>query len=126
MKNEYFDKIAKEAKEGRNLTKVEALFLREYLEAKKLDAPFITWSDGFDKGTAVEIASIMRAAKMKKLYVTGQWSNQFEALYELQYAGLYIVGMDVIKNAWHKFDMVRYGNSHRTPTLIAMVLELND
>lgn len=126
MYNEYFEQLIKEAKNGKKITVEESQFIGAYFMAIKNGEDYLSWNTPFLKGRAVEIVKLMKKADIKKIYVSLQWSNQLDELYELQCAGLEIAGIEKLPNIGYKRDIERRGHSVKNPVVYAMVLAINE
>jgi hypothetical protein len=66
----------------------------------------------------------MSASDIEELYITGEWSNQFENWFNLQESGFEMIGVREIDNQQYIFDMKRYGSSWKKPKKYVLVFRI--
>lgn len=123
MKNEYLEQLYEDFQDGQELTKTERQVLYGYNQMKEYGYDTVVLDDisGLD---GQEIYDIMYTAHLEELYITGEWSNQFENWFKLQEAGFEMLGVREIDNPRYIADMHRYGSSWNTPKKYVLVFRI--
>lgn len=73
-----------------------------------------------DAEKAAALAQQLSMAGINELYITGEWSNWFEAWMALDSFGLKLRGICQIKNADYYQDIEKWGDSDRPSDLTAL------
>ena len=120
MKNEYLEQLYEDFQDGQELTKTERQVLYRYNQMKEYGYHTLVLDDisGLD---GHEIYDIMYAAGLEELYITGEWSNQFENWFNLQETGFIMIGVREIDNPRYIADMYKYGSSWNKPKMYVLV-----
>ena len=120
MKNEYLEQLYEDFQDGQELTKTERQMLYAYNQMKEYgyDTLVLDEISGLD---GQEMYDIMFCACIEELYITGEWSNQFENWFNLQIAGFEMAGVKEIDNPRYISDIKRYGESWNKPTMYVLV-----
>ena len=123
MKNEYLEQLYEDFQDGQELTKTERQVLYGYCQMKEYGYDTLAIDDVSDLD-GQEIYDIMYAAGLEELYITGEWSNQFENWFNLQEAGFIMIGVREIDNPRYIADMHRYGSSWNKPKMYVLVFRI--
>ena len=120
MNNEYLEQLYEDFQDGQELTKTERQMLYGYSQMKEYGYHTLVLDEisGLD---GQEIYDIMYAANIEELYITGEWSNQFENWFNLQEAGFIMIGVREIDNPRYIADMHRYGSTWNKPKMYVLV-----
>lgn len=123
MKNEYLEQLYEDFQDGQELTRTERQMTSGYNKMKEYGYDTVVLDDitGLD---VQEIYDIMFSAGIEELYITGEWSNQFENWFNLQKAGFEMLGVREIDNPWYFLEIERFGNSIHNPKKYVLVFRL--
>lgn len=123
MNKQYFENLYNKLQDGEVLSKTESGLVFAYDRTKEYEFDWIGFdsANGFDYK---ELVSIMREAEVDEIYITGEWSNQFENWFEMQNAGLEIAGVKEIDNPIYVYNIKKRGQSWDKPTQYVLVFRL--
>lgn len=120
-KNTYIDQLLEKLADGEKLTTPKLILTRAYQAPAYARYGFICVDDALhDAEKAVSLAQQLSMAGINELYITGEWSNQFEAWMALDSFGLKLRGICRIENADHYQDIEKWGDSDRPSDLTAL------
>lgn len=123
MNKQYLENLYNKLQDGEVLSKTESALIFAYDKTKEYEYDWI----GFDEVSRLnykELVSLMREAEVDEIYITGEWSNQFANWFEMQEAGLEIVGVMKIDNPRYVYDVKKRGQSWDKPTQYVLVFRL--
>lgn len=123
MNKQYFENLYNKLQDGEVLSKTESALVFAYDKTKEYEYDWI----GFDEVSRLnykELVSLMREAEVDEIYITGEWSNQFAEWFEMQNAGLEMVGVLKIDNPRYVYDVKKRGKSWDKPTQYVLVFRL--
>ena len=123
MNKQYLDNLYNKLQDYEILSKAERGLVFAYDKTKVYEFDWIGFDDtnGFDYN---ELVSLMREAEVDEIYITGEWSNQFANWFEMQVAGLEMVGVREIDNPTYVYNMKKRGLSWDKPTQYVLVFRL--
>lgn len=120
-KNAYIDQLLDKLADGEKLTDTKLILTRAYQAPAYVRYGFICVGDALhDVEKAAALAQQLSMAGINELYITGEWSNQFEAWMALDSFGLKLRGICQIKNADYYQDIEKWGESDRPSDLTAL------
>jgi hypothetical protein len=123
MKNEYLEQLYEDLQDGNELTRTESQMTYAYDQMKEwgYDTVVLDSISGLD---SQEIYDIMFAAGIEELYITGEWSNQFNNWFNLQKAGFEMLGVREIDNPRYIRDIKKYKESWDKPKMYVLVFKM--
>lgn len=120
-KNAYIDQLLDKLADGEKLTDTKLILTRAYQAPAYARYGFICVGDALhDAEKAAALAQQLSMAGINELYITGEWSNQFEAWMAMDSFGLKLRGICQIENAEYHRDIERWGDSDRPSELKAL------
>lgn len=123
MNKQYFDNLYNRLQDGEVLSKTEIKLVSAYVKMNDYEFDWI----GFDEISGLnykELVCLMLKADVDEIYITGEWSNQFANWFEMQEAGLEMVGIREIDNPVYVYNIKKRGISWDKPTQYVMVFKL--
>ena len=123
MAHKYLEELYKKWKDGQELTRTEYEVTYSYNKMQE-DECGVLVIDEISNLNGSEIYDIMSASDIEELYITGEWSNQFENWFNLQEAGFEMIGVREIDNPQYISDMKRYGSSWNKPKKYVLVFRI--
>ena len=123
MNKQYLENLYNKWQNEEAMSKVESKLIFAYDKTKEYEFDWIGFDEvsGFDYK---ELVSLMREAEVDEIYITGEWSNQFANWFEMQEAGLEMVGVKEIDNPTYVYNMKKRGVSWDKPTQYVLVFRL--
>lgn len=123
MNKQYLDNLYHKLQNYEVLSKAERELVCAYDKTNRYEFDWIGFDNisGFDYK---ELVSLMREAEVDEIYITGEWSNQFKNWFEMQEAGLEMVGVKEIDNPTYVYDVKNRGVSWDKPTQYVLVFKL--
>ena len=123
MKNEYLEQLYEDLQDGKELTRTESQMTYGYEQMNEYgyDTVVLDSLSGLD---SQEIYDIMFAAGIEELYITGEWSNQFDNWFNLQKAGFEMLGVREIDNPRYISDIKKYKESWNKPKIYVLVFKM--
>ncbi len=123
MNKQYLENLYNKWQNEEDMSKVESKLIFAYDKTKEYEFDWIGFDEvsGFDYK---ELVSLMREAEVDEIYITGEWSNQFANWFEMQEAGLEMVGVKEIDNPTYVYNMKKRGVSWDKPTQYVLVFRL--
>lgn len=123
MKNEYLEQLYEDLQDGNELTRTESQMTYGYEQMNEYgyDTVVLDSLSGLD---SQEIYDIMFAAGIEELYITGEWSNQFDNWFNLQKAGFEMLGVREIDNPRYIRDIKKYNESWDKPKMYVLVFRM--
>lgn len=120
-KNTYIDQLLDKLADGEKLTDPELILTRAYQAQAYARYGLICVDDALHSAeTAAALAQQLSMAGINELYITGEWSNQFEAWMAMDGFGLKLRGICQIMNAEYYREVERWGDSDRPKELTAL------
>lgn len=123
MNKQYLENLYNKLQNEEDLSRTERELVFAYDKAKNYEYDWI----GFNEVNGLnykEFVCLMIKAEIDEIYITGEWSNQFSNWFEMQEAGLEMVGVMKIDNPRYVYDVNKYGKSWDTPTKYVLVFRL--
>jgi hypothetical protein len=123
MNKQYLENLYNRLQDGEVLSKTERALTFAYDKTKEYEYDWI----GFDEVSGLnykELVCLMIKAEVNEIYITGEWSNQFANWFEMQEAGLEMVGVMEIDNPRYVYGVKKYGKSWDKPTQYVLVFRL--
>ena len=123
MNKQYLENLYNRLQNGEDLSRTESALTFAYDKMKANEYDWI----GFNEVSGInykELVCLMIKAEVNEIYITGEWSNQFENWFEMQKAGLEMAGVREIDNPRYVYDIKKYGKSWDTPTKYVLVFRL--
>lgn len=123
MNKQYLENLYNRLQNEEDLSRTERELVFAYDKAKNYEYDWI----GFNEVSGLnykEFVCLMIKAEIDEIYITGEWSNQFANWFEMQEAGLEMVGVMKIDNPRYVYDVKKYGKSWDTPTKYVLVFRL--
>lgn len=123
MNKQYFDNLYNRLQDGEVLSKTEIKLVSAYVKMNDYEFDWI----GFDEISGLnykELVCLMLKADVDEIYITGEWSNQFANWFEMQEAGLEMVGIREIDNPIYVYNIKKRGLSWDKPTQYVLVFRL--
>ena len=119
--NAYIEKLIDRLASGEKLSASERILARAYQAEAYKRYGLICVDDALhDPDTAAGLAQKLSVAGINELYITGEWSNQFDEWMTMDGFGLKMRGICRIKNAEYYRDIERWGESDRPADLTAL------
>ena len=110
MNKEYFENLYDRLQDGEVLSKTEINLLRSYDNMKQYEYDWMGIQSASDID-ADALVQTMKESNIEKIYIEGDWSNQFEHWFKMQEAGLEMTGIRQIDNPRYAYEMKRWGSS---------------
>lgn len=123
MNKQYLDNLYNKLQDGEVLSKTEIKIVSAYVKMNDYEFDWI----GFDEISGLnykELVCLMLKAEVDEIYITGEWSNQFANWFEMQEAGLEMVGIREIDNPTYVYNMKKRGLSWDKQTQYVLVFRL--
>lgn len=123
MNKQYLNKLNERLVNGEKLTKTERAIALAYRDVLEYGFDWI----GIRKVTDIEpgeLMTIMVASDIGHIYITEEWSGQFEHWHQMQEAGFVIDGIKKISNPKYLIDMKLYGNSSNDKVQFVLAFKL--
>ena len=123
MNKQYFENLYNRLQDGEVLSKTETKLISAYVKMNDYEFDWI----GFDEISGLnykELVCLMREAEVDEIYITGEWSNQFVNWFEMQEAGLEMIGIMEIDNPTYVYNVKKRGISWDKPTQYVLVFRL--
>ena len=123
MNKQYLNNLNERLVNGEKLTKTERAIALAYRDVLEYGFDWI----GIRKVSDIEpedLVKIMSSSDISNIYVTEEWSGQFENWYKMQEAGFVIDGIKKINNPKHLIDMKLYGSSSHNKMQFVLVFKL--
>lgn len=123
MNRQYFENLYNRLQDGEDMSRTEREVLFAYDNMQEYEYDWI----GFNEASGLnykELVCLMIAAEVNEIYITGEWSNQFANWFEMQKAGLEMVGIVEIDNPRYVYDINKYGKSWNEPTKYVLAFRL--
>lgn len=123
MNKQYFDNLYNRLQDGEVLSKTEIKLVSAYVKMNDYEFDWI----GFDEISGLnykELVCLMLKADVDEIYITGEWSNQFANWFEMQEAGLEMVGVREIDNPIYVYNIKKRGLSWDKQTQYVLVFRL--
>jgi hypothetical protein len=123
MKNEYLEQLYEDLQDDHELTRTEIQMTYGYNQMKEYgyDTVVLDSLSGLD---SQEIYDIMFASGFEELYITGEWSNQFDNWFNLQQAGFEMLGVREIDNPRYIRDIKKYKESWDKAKMYVLVFKM--
>lgn len=119
--NAYIEKLIDRMASGEKMSISGRMIARAYqAEAYKRYGLICVEDALHGSDVAAGLAQKLSAAGINDLYITGEWSNQFDEWMTMDGFGLKLRGICRIKNAEYYRDIERWGESDRPEELTAL------
>jgi iron only hydrogenase large subunit-like protein len=123
MNKEYLKELYNKVQSGDVLSTTEIKMVMAYQKMEEYGHDWIE-IDNCKGVDGEELIDIMKKINIEEIFIDREWSNQFENWYNMQEAGLEIVGMRRIDNPIYNNDIKKWGNSDNKETKIVLVFRL--
>ena len=123
MNKQYLENLYNRLQNEEILSKTERALIFAYDKTMEYEYDWI----GFDEAGGFnykELVCLMIKADVDEIYITGEWSNQFANWFEMQKAGLEMVGVREIDNPRYVYGVKKYGKSWDKPTQYVLAFRL--